>query len=120
LLPEIGDEWVALEDLEQRCSARLNQYIIGSIDLVACLCMGRNAAVVSKYVSKNVSLSMVMTALRLPRLNAGLRAAFANVLLHTYIDQDPQKAREPVSFTRVWLHLDKVCVCVCFFRCFFF
>jgi hypothetical protein len=105
---------VALEDLEQKCSPSLNQYIIGSVDLIACLCMGRNAAVVSKFVSKNVPLAMVMAALRLPRLNAGLRAAFANVLLHTYIDQDPQKVRPPVSFTRVWLHLDKSLVTTTF------
>lgn len=113
LLPELGSDWVALEELEAKCSQRLNDYIIGSIDLLACLCMGRNSAVVQS-VSKAVSMSLVMTALRLPRLNAGLRASFANVLLHTYIDADPQKVRPPVSFTRVWLHLDKSLVTASF------
>jgi hypothetical protein len=105
-LPPNITQPMKLQDLHEQCSPLLVDYIVGSIDLAASLCMGRCAAVI-QTVQKVLPLPLILAALRLPGLIPELQSAFVNLLLQSYVDVDPQKVRPAVSYTRVWLHLEK-------------
>eukprot|EP00055_Hartaetosiga_balthica_P018162 m.129598 g.129598 ORF g.129598 m.129598 type:complete len:2620 (+) comp9461_c1_seq6:133-7992(+) len=96
-----SEDLVTLANEENEAYRPLLQMYQAQLDLYSQMCLDRQYMGINK-LRMTLSIDLILNCISDARLPDAIRASFCRLMLHLYVDAEPQETVTPINFARLW------------------